>query len=90
MAGESFTKPNRSQVVFLHLRPGQYPTDLTVVKVAKSRDALVGPGTVIVKARITVPGTFFDEALPFVDIAFKPGDEIQPAEVTITAEEESN
>ncbi|MFJ4173370.1 hypothetical protein [Microbacterium sp. NPDC089696] len=82
----SFPKPARSQVVYLHLKPGQYSTDLTVAKVAKSRDAQVEPCVVIVKAKITVPGDFFDEALPYVEITFQPGDELTPAEVTISAE----
>lgn len=82
----TFPKPARSQVVYLHLKPGQYSTDLTVAKVAKSRDAQVEPGIVIVKAKITVPGNFFDEALPYVEITFKPGDELQPADVSITRE----
>ncbi len=84
----TFFKTDRSQVVYLHLKPGYYPSDLTVSKVAKSLDAVVEPGTVIVKAKITVPGDFFDEALPFVDITFRPGDELHPAEVTITTERE--
>lgn len=81
-----YTKMSRSQVLYLHLKPGVYAGDLTVTKVAKSRDAQVEPGVVIVKAKITVPGNFFDEALPYIEIEFKPGDEIQPAEVTITTE----
>lgn len=85
----TFFKPARSQVVYLHLKPGQYSADLTVAKVAKSRDALVEPGVVIVKAKITVPGNFFDEALPYVEITFKPGDELQPADVSISTEVES-
>ncbi|WP_295102961.1 hypothetical protein [uncultured Microbacterium sp.] len=76
----------RSQVVYLHLNPGRYARDLAVSKVAKSQDAQVEPGTVIVKAKITVPAGFFDEAMPYVEIEFKPGDEIQPAEVTISTE----
>ena len=83
-----YTKPARSQVVYLHLKPGRYSSDLVVDKVAKSKDAQVEPGVVIVKAKITVPGNFFDEAMPYVEIEFKPGDEIQPAEVTIGAEVE--
>lgn len=83
------TKRARSQVIYLHLKPGQYPADLVVDKIAKSRAAQVEPGVVIVKAKITVPGSFFDEALPYVEIEFKPGDEIQPAEVTIRPEVES-
>ncbi|KJL37070.1 hypothetical protein RR49_01182 [Microbacterium ginsengisoli] len=79
----------RSQVVYLHLNPGRYARDLIVSKVAKSREAQVEPGTVIVKAKITVPAGFFDEAIPYVEIEFKPGDEIQPAEVTVSAEVEN-
>lgn len=45
----------------------------------------VEPGTVIVKARITVPARFFDEAMPYVEIEFKAGEEVQP-DVTISAE----
>ncbi|WP_156759534.1 hypothetical protein [Microbacterium karelineae] len=82
----TYSKPPRSQTVYLHLRPGAYLTDLTIAKMAKSKDALVEPGTVIVKAKITVPGNFFDEATPYVEIEFQPGDELQPAEVTITSE----
>lgn len=76
----------RSQVVYLHLNPGRYSRDLVVSKVAKSQDAQVEPGTVIVKAKITVPAGFFDEAIPYVEIEFKPGDELAPADVTITTE----
>lgn len=85
----SIKKRERSQVVYLHLKPGRYPMDLVIDKVAKSRDAQVEPGVVIVKAKITVPGNFFDEALPYVDIEFKPGDEIQSAEVTISTESDA-
>lgn len=85
MTEMGYTKPSRSQVVYLHLKPGAYPHDLNIVKVAKSRDAQVEPGVVIVKAKITVPGAFFDEALPYVEVEFKPGDEVQPAEVQIGA-----
>lgn len=76
----------RSQVVYLHLNPGRYARDLVISKVAKSQDAQVEPGTVIVKAKITVPAGFFDEAIPYVEIEFKPGDELQPAEVSISTE----
>lgn len=76
----------RSEVVYLHLKPGQYSRDLTISKMAKSQDAQVEPGVVIVKAKVTVPAGFFDEAMPYVEIEFKPGDEMQPAEVTITSE----
>jgi hypothetical protein len=72
----------RSEVAYLHLKPGRYSRDLTIVKMAKSQDAAVEPGVVIVKAKVTVPAGFFDEAMPYVEIEFKPGDEIQP-EVTI-------
>lgn len=75
----------RSQVVYLHLNPGRYSRDLVVSKVAKSQDAQVEPGTVIVKAKITVPAEFFDEAIPYVEIEFKPGEELAP-DVTITTE----
>jgi len=77
----------RSEVAYLHLKPGRYARDLTIVKLAKSKDAAVDPGTVIVKAKITVPPGFFDEAVPYVEIEFKPGDEIVP-EVTIDTEGE--
>lgn len=79
----------RSQVVYLHLNRGRYPGDLVVSKVAKSKDALVEPGTVIVKAKIAVPAGFFDEVMPYVEIEFQPGDEIPPAEVTISSEPEA-
>lgn len=78
----------RTEVVYLHLKPGYYSRDLTVSKMAKSKDAQVEPGVVIVKTKITVPAGFFDEAMPYVEIEFKPGDELQPADVTISAEVE--
>lgn len=77
----------RSEVAYLHLKPGRYARDLQIVKLAKSKDAAVEPGTVIVKAKITVPAGFFDEAVPYVEIEFKAGDEITP-EVTIGVEVE--
>lgn len=76
----------RSEIVYLHLKPGYYSRDLTVSKMAKSQDVQVEPGTVIVKAKITVPPGFFDEAMPYVEIEFQPGDELEPAEVSISAE----
>lgn len=79
-----YMKPDRSQVVYLHLAPGRASRDLVVAKVAKSLEAQVDPGVVIVKAKITVPGNFFEKALPFVEITFQPGDEITP-DVTISA-----
>jgi hypothetical protein len=74
----------RSEVVYLHLKPGRYSQDLTVTKLAKSNDTVVEPGTVIVKAKITVPAGFFAEAIPFAEVEFMPGDVVQP---TITTEE---
>ena len=82
----TFKKEPRSETVYLHLKPGNYRNELTVAKMAKSKSAQVEPGTVIVKAKITVPGDFFDEAMPYVEIEFKPGDEIAPAEVMIGVE----
>lgn len=79
----------RSQVVYLHLNPGYYARDLIVSKIAKSQSAQVEPGTVIVKAKITVPPGFFDEAMPYVEIVFQPEDVLQPAEVTITPDPEA-
>lgn len=81
-------KPPRSQTVLLHLRPGDYPSDLTVVKIAKSENAVVTPGDVIVKAKITVPGNFFDVARPYVEIEFPPEAALEPPTVTITTETE--
>lgn len=81
----AYQKSPRSQTVYLHLKPGRYNNELTIEKIAKSKDAQVEPGVVVVKAKITVPGNFFDEAMPFVEIEFQPGDEIQP-EVTIGVE----
>lgn len=80
----------RSEVVYLHLKPGMYSRDLTVSKMAKSKDVQVEPGVVIVKAKITVPPGFFDEAMPYVEIEFEPGDELQSADVTITTVDEEN
>lgn len=82
----SYQKSPRTEVVYMHLKPGKFNNELSVQKIAKSKHAHVEPGVVIVKAKITVPGNFFDEALPFVEIEFQPGDEIQPAEVTIGVE----
>lgn len=82
------TPHHRSQVVYLHLKKGTYAQDLIVAKVAKSRDAQVEPGVVIVKAKISVPASFFEEALPYVEITFQAGDEIPPAEVSISVERE--
>lgn len=82
-----YVKPSRSETIFLHLRPGYFPDELSVVKMEKSEDSKIEPGDVIVKAKITVPGNFFDEARPYVEIEFLPGQEIQPASVTITTEE---
>lgn len=83
-----FELPKRSQVVFLHLKKGAYANDLVVTKVAKTRDAQVDPGVVIVKANISVPGNFFEEALPYVEINFEAGDEVPPADVSISVERE--
>lgn len=78
----------RSQVVYLHLNPGKYPRDLIVSKVAKSLDAQVEPGTVIVKAKITVPAGFFDAAIPYVEIDFKPEDAVEPdAQISVEVQD---
>lgn len=74
-------KPPRYETVYFHLRPGRYRSDLDVVKMAKSRNAQVEPGTVVVKAKITVPGDFFDEAIPYVEIEFQPSDALKPVEI---------
>jgi len=79
----SYIKTDRSETIYLHLQPGYYPSELTVVKMAKSLSVKVEPGIVIVKAKITVPGDFFDEALPFAEIEFQPEDAVSPV-VTIT------
>lgn len=85
----NYTKPNRSETVYLHLKPGRYPQDLIIDKMARSKGAAVTPGVVIVKAKIVVPGNFFDEAMPFVEIEFQPGDEVQP-EVVIGVERDDD
>lgn len=77
----------REQTVYLHLRPGVYLRELTVAKMAKSLDAVVEPGDVVVKARISVPGDFFKRVMPTVDVTFSPEDVI-PAP-TINAEQET-
>lgn len=65
--------------VYLHLRPkalyawGNDVGGLTVVKIAKSTDALVEPGDFIVKVAVSVPGSFFADAMPSARIELEPG-----------------
>lgn len=68
----------RSQILYLHLKPGQYQADLSVVKVAKSLDATVEPGAIVVKTKVTVPGDFFAKAVPYVELEIEPGNEQVP------------
>lgn len=73
----------REQNVFLHLRPGYYSRDLIVSKLAKSEDAQVEPGDVVVKAKISVPDGFFTTARPYVEVMIEPGSELRAPEIEI-------
>lgn len=65
--------------VYLHLRPkalhawGNDLGGLTVVKLAKSTDALVDPGDFIVKVTVSAPSSFFADAMPSARIELEPG-----------------
>lgn len=61
-------KRDRAETVYLHLAQGRYPADLIVRKMVKSPDSAVHPGDVVVKARISVPGDFFANIMPTLDI----------------------
>lgn len=47
--------------VYLHLRKGAY-ADFTVVKLAKTRDAVTRDGDVVMPMEIELPFDFFDRA----------------------------
>lgn len=60
--------------VYLHLRkdPVYWRRAFKVVKMAKSTDAEVTPGDVVVKVKITIPDSFFDDAMPTIELALDP------------------
>ena len=61
-------KRYRAETVYLHIAKGHRPADLLVRKMVKSASSPALPGDVVVKARITVPGDFFDNLMPTLDI----------------------
>ena len=80
----------RSQTVYLHLRPGYLPNELVVAKLAKSLDAQVEPGDIIVKAKVSVPSDFFKTARPYAEVTFTPDNAVQPTVSIIPEGEEQS
>lgn len=67
--------------VYLHLRPKVGPWNgalegMTIVKTAKSKDAQVDPDVFVVRLKVSVPATFFVEAMPSAVVTFEPSDVI--------------
>jgi hypothetical protein len=51
-----------SKTVYLHLRKAAYPAEFSVVKLAKSRDAVTRDGDVVMPLEIELPYDFFSRA----------------------------
>jgi hypothetical protein len=87
-----YTPKTLTNTVYLHLRPkSNWRSELegmSVVKMAKSVDALVDPGDYIVKLEVSVPATFFVDAMPSARIELSPG-QVVPVTFTQTEEEEA-
>lgn len=88
----NWTPRELEDTVYLHLRPkvaawSNVLEGMTVVKMAKSTDAAVEPGTFIVKLEVRVPAEFFVEAMPSARITLDSG-QVVPVMVEQQAEEE--
>lgn len=77
----------RKETIYLHLKPGYYQGDLIVTKMTKSLTAVVEPGTVIVKANVSVAGDFFETNIPTTEIEFTSADVTAPI-FELTTEED--
>ena len=55
----------KTDTIYLHLRKNMY-NGLDVMKMAKSKDAQIRPGDVLVKVKVSVSDTFFEDAVPFI------------------------
>lgn len=67
-----------TETVYLHLKPttpqwNNTIDGVSVRKIAKSVDASVEPGDYIVRLEVSVPSTFFAEAMPSARIEVEPG-----------------
>jgi hypothetical protein len=71
MRSTSFTPDVLRDTVYLHLSPQGYNDTLRGVNIrksAKSPDAQVMPGDVVVKLIVSVPKEFFEDAMPTAEV----------------------
>lgn len=89
----AITPKTLTDTVYLHLRPklswGGSIEGMTVVKAAKSTDALVEPNDFIVKIEVAVPATFFVEAMPSARIELQSGQVVPIVTLEQQSEDES-
>lgn len=75
---DTYTPKVLEEEIYLHLRPtmSSYSSGIRgvqVVKLVKTQDARVAPGDYIVKLTVSVPSSFFDEAMPSARVELEPG-----------------